>query len=315
MAADVVIHFLGLCVWTQSIFSPATATARLATQSAIQTGPAVAIMPLVPLPSGGLIARAQPAPPQAFARVGGGGVVVSPTVGHTEVEPHKAVIVFRGSDLISSHGWDINHLNDDFLYIELNHDRITFSATGQNGPASLAGQQLYHIPGTLLADYGPPGYAAAAAVFTVPSGTLKACASGAPGTDGQRRDMELTLKNSGSVSINSGSKILTLKEGSTAYAANAPLPQLAQHQYNTDPTHPSMNHYLVYCWMTGATSANCQPPVPGANDHGCTSCSHNENLPPPPGGGNNQHTANAYKIITPESTLSTSFECSNTMWP
>jgi hypothetical protein len=304
MPADVVIHFLGLCVWTTQALTPLP-MARMAPQSsasAVLAAQVVAVMPLVPPPSNVMSARRfdRVAPPQ-LARAGNGTVVIPPVMNHDDVEHHTAMIAFRPSDLLSSRGWDINRLNDDFFYVELNHDRITFGA-GQNVEASMAALDLVKLHGPLQADYGPPSYAAAAAVFNVSGGTLRACTSVAPGTDGKRRDVELSLRNSGSVTINSGTKTLTLKEGAVAYAANAPLPLMMRHQSNTDLAHPSSNHYLVYCWMTGATNDQCQPPIPTATDKVCPICNTNANKQANPRG-------------TPDTTLDTSFECSNTRWP
>lgn len=282
MASEAVIHFFGLVVaTTQALVAPQTA--RVATQvKPIVKNQVVMVMP-------------------SITKLNGAAVVP-----RGAIEPHTAMMIFEAQDLLSSRGFDINRLSPDYLSIELNGDVITFTAEGEERAASI-GKQLPGLAGTLLADFRPPAYSGAAAVFKIPYGELTTCTSAASGTMG-RIDNELHLKNSGTLSINSGAKSLTLSGDADVYMGNAPMGYVIAHAgEGSQRTVAFKPHYFAYCWMTGKTNDQCTMPMPVAGC--CNPCAKNRQRP-----ALGADVA-VIKPKPPQIFYLTSFECSNTQWP
>lgn len=292
MTADTVIEFIGLCLFTTQIMNPSAA--RLVTNRSMPavTSEAVAIMPIVP--------QSMIAPRQASlataARAASGSQNLSPV---PSVEAHTAMIIFKSCDLLSVSGWAVNKLDDQgWVYIKLSGDHVHFIADAAN-PAITATNslQLAHLgPDALTSPYSPPSYSGAAAVFTISSGTLSACAKD-PTDPKSRVDTTLTLHTVNTVTVmnDTGNKSVTLHAAAQIFAANVPL-GFAQTGAASTNAH---NHYLVYCSMIG--KASCA--MPTLKTEPTTSCVS-------PLMRQNQRGSSP-----PPSVLAVDSGCSNTQWP
>ncbi|HWJ41619.1 MAG TPA: hypothetical protein VNT29_10805 [Candidatus Limnocylindrales bacterium] len=259
------IHFLGIVVFIQP--PDATRATRTESPSTIT----VAVMPNVPahilagapittaaaVPSGPMHkATVQPAPSpgssQSAARFGSG---VTPPENHI-VEPHNAFLIFKDSDLLDVSGWEVKRFETGFLGIQLNGEHISFVADGPNQIDS-SPLNLGQVTGQLRPEYLPPAYSDAAAVFSIPNGELAACAKGTnnPGLM-TRIDTELRLINSGQLTVQSGTKILTVRGDASVVAAMVPFTFANHNELNPQ----SAAHYNVYCAMTGNVGP-CSAPL------------------------------------------------------
>jgi hypothetical protein len=304
MSATAVVHFVGIIMLTQSIQPAPPGTASKLRAAANE--PVVAIMPMIPPPT------AQN-PNQRF-------IVAAPT----SVEPHTAILMFEPCDLVSSAGWEIKRLNDDFVYVELNHDAITFGTGRANPIASLAGLPVPHSGGTLQGDYKPPQYRGAAAVLTIPNGKLRSCMAQPVNRLNQsidrRRDTELYLETDGALTISAPPKRLVVKGDSRVVFGNIPTSSLTAittgHAVDPHLNAMSRPHYIVYCQMTGTEGttgcmpapASCPPPNGSKRPvtDGCLPCGDNTLV---------QIDLNArpHKLEPPLGM--TSWECSNSQYP
>jgi hypothetical protein len=306
--AAAIVHFVGLCVFTQQS-SIATQAAR--PHAARFDRPASSSHIVVILPR---VASPSPSPnpnPSITAKTG---TAFRPP-GAEDVETHTAVIVFRACDYLGSKGWnpiDLQRADDEgsaLLYVELDKDIVTIQANGNNPPISLAGSGLPSIsaevpanaPKDLLPGYRWP-YDAAAAVFDIAGGTLKTCRSRTQvkNVDGtvidapKRVDTEITLNNDGVLIFSAPGKSLKLKGNNTKVAiGNVPL------HYAKTLVGGYVPHYRVYCAMVGTTNpALCQAPSAGAIDP----CYDDYMLPPPHDDGGSSATRQTARMTTPGTT-------------
>ena len=60
-----------------------------------------------------------------------------------KVEEHVALMAFKPCDLLAVSGWEVKKLDDQFLYIRLNGEKINFVADGANG--HVANAQTGHV--------------------------------------------------------------------------------------------------------------------------------------------------------------------------
>ena len=228
------------------------------------------------------------------------------------VENHAAILAFKETDEPVVTGWTKNHLwtspdGEEWSYIKLNGERITFQTGAYNPPTSMANLALPHITEALdtpnralVAGYKPPAYSLAAAVIEIPGGALRPCASAADGVNG-RIDTEVTLATSGPLKISGGSgKSLTLLGNATLFIGNLPL----SYGMHTANDHYSLDHYKAYCAMvSGATRCNLKEveasiPVCGENQMRLPN-----GVDPP-------------RTISPPTPMNlATFECSNSQWP
>jgi len=313
MEAQAVIHFVGLVMFTTQLLGPnmtlrTTNAANVHTQSQV-----VAILPRVgrtaiPFPN----QRAK----QALTKS-------TPTESATPevVEPHVAWIIFQDWTLINQHGWNVKPLSKDpaaanvFDYVELNGDQVSFVVDRPN-PQATVPTALPHTGGTLKAEYAPPAPSADAAVFNIPVGDIKICQSQADGVAG-RVDTELRLNNSGTITIRSGTKTLTLDTNGVVYVVNVPPAYAVWHDLN----HTARNHYLIYCRMVGKDDSACSAEFLHTTEQCGTECGCSENaqLPPPPDGdshtGTRKSAARGKYVPPPAPARLASFECSNTQYP
>jgi hypothetical protein len=313
-----IVEFVGLCVFTSQavIGNPTTSSAIrnvLRARPAAVTTRVVAIMPRVPdgidprsaqaiqmSPARG---RATPLPmsPERYdlppvaeaAAHSSHGMTLDAAAG---VEKHTAMLAFKHSDLLSLSGWGpIKTLSTGYDYVELGSgDQVTFVPDQSNSPVNdPTPLPLAHLGNTpLLARYQHP-YAGAAAVFTIPAGTLSACEK-----NGGRVDTTLTLNTRHQLTIKAGAKSLTVKDNALIIAANVPL-QLAQ--TGTESSTAASNHYMVYCAMQGRMGAACTKPQQTSSPSHCGAAFRPSGDPEKNGG-----EAGAMSI---------DYACSNSQWP
>lgn len=283
------IHFVGLVMFTTQPIR--TDTARIAVNATPYTvQQTVALMPKVL------------ALPQQRARAGRSevGPESALPIGGQHVEEHIALIAFKSCDLLAVSGWEVKRLDNDFLYVQLNGDHVSFVVDGVNGPAKID-PNLRHVVGShLIAPYAAP-YSGEAAVFTIPRGSLKACFSKTTGVVPQNRvDTQLTLANNGTLTIKTDVKSITLTGNAVVAAANVPIPWAMTHTQTTS----ALPHYTVYCAMTGDTACVVPAPTAGLDD-----CDSGINLRPAGGSGE------LSTRTVPSSVDSIDAFCSTTQWP
>jgi hypothetical protein len=334
MDLTAIVHFVGICVFTTQIAGPYQTTTQMAHGTKafrlrqFQSNPVTVIMPRVE--SDGVattsttihqkttLRLAAPAPAHGMAQ----------SMEH-DVETHTAMLVYETSKYLASSGWTSTVLpNSTFEYIDLNNDQISFVANGANPVAEIP-TLLGHIGGggTMKAAYMPPAYTGAAAVFTIPRGLLSVCISQAGGVSG-RRDTRLRLNNSGTLTITSGAKSLTLVGDAEIYAVNVPKRYVQAHATGGLVVESAgANHMMAYCRMTG-TEQNCAPPVV-KDQTACPVCDENKMRTPYPVRVRPGEARLAASVnLAAETTASAhipntgegpqemnSFECSNTQWP
>jgi len=311
MDAQAVIHFVGLMVFTTQFVAPDVSLLRTTDSVSVKSkSQVVAILPRV---GRTVIPFHDERAKQMIAR----SAPTEAPVPTEEVEPHAAWIIFEDWTLINQEGWNVRPLGNDpasnaFDYVELDRDQVSFVADRPNPPARVPAA-LPHTGGSLKAEYAPPAYPAAAAVFNIPVGAITICRSNAVGVSG-RVDTELRLNNSGTITITSGKKKLTLDTNGVVYVVNVPPAYARSH----DLTHQARNHYLIYCRMVGTADNVCSAGFLRM-DGPCLSCSENQQLPPPPGGGSKTGEVNTrarQKYVPPPTPVRlASFECSNTQYP
>jgi len=222
------------------------------------------------------------------------------------VESHTALISFRACDYIASSGWNLMSLGrDGILYVELNHDTVSFQTSAPNPAINLpATLPLPHLndslqsPHNLQAGYTPAtGYASAAGVVDMPVGVLSACGINVQEGQPPRIDTEVTLNTNGPLVIVSGSKKLTLKADAHFSIGNVPLGFAKFHQGDNMTM---AGHYVAYCAMADGTVSICKPPAITS----VSTC---------------MSDAASYKttevIVDPLPAHAMSFQCSNTQYP
>ena len=183
------------------------------------------------------------------------------------IEPHVAVIAYRDSDRVSlSSEWKAAPLSIDpadktrYSYVQLNGERVQItpdsppktvqSATAAHSATHTAVVDQEHaidIPyldaKELLPEYRPPAFSGAAAVFDLPQGKAHGC------TWGNRVDVELTVPNEATITIQAGSKKLVLKRGATLFIAHVPRQALSTNVAD------SAAHLTAYTYMTSSPAA------------------------------------------------------------
>ncbi|MEA2465757.1 MAG: hypothetical protein QOJ98_3504 [Acidobacteriota bacterium] len=308
-ATDVLIFFVGLTVWSEQVPSDCGVKA---------------ILPRV-------VHESPPSPNRP-----------------PHVQNHAAGIVFRADSFVSLEGWGgcprvlgtgedapcdapngptgSNGPNDAFWYVPLDGDPVRFVTNGAtNVPASLHGlklprlqQELCPAKPTLTGPYQPP-YSGAAAVVTLPEGTLQACMSVPADADG-RLDTRLRLKTAGNLVIDGSTmrdiRRLQLKPRPAGGPIEVMIANVPETYYQGDTMKPprteinGMSHENAYHAMSEPGSARCTMSLTDW---------WNQLVDPDPiclcESG-----ASAFEPIAPiiSTSLSTSggnFACSNTTWP
>lgn len=227
---------------------------------------------------------------------------------NAQTVPHTAILVFKKTDLIQKFPpWRrAKRLKPvpGYSYLELNGDRIRLLiAKGSNQPAAIP-PQLPHLTDcpfmeTLRPGYRPPDYESAAAVVSIPWGTLEACRAIAPNVQG-RIDTRITLNiQKGSYSVMVGGTFLTLKADSVLLVVNAPTAWVEGPQ---GTTFKHVSHANAYFSMATEQSAPCSLSNPGP----VMSCDVAFLALP------NAHAVPHFpQLPMPFKT----YECSNTQWP
>ncbi|MEA2338178.1 MAG: hypothetical protein QOE82_2185 [Thermoanaerobaculia bacterium] len=236
------------------------------------------------------------------------------------VEAHTTMITFRLSDLESPVvGWNKTRLkpnggpNDDWYYVELSGEQVTFVADSPNDDIDVTSLQtlpLRHLHHTLMSVYMPSGsYKKAAAVFTIPKGTLSACSYNiSPDGNPARIDTKLTLHTIKTLTIlGTGNKSITLSAGAPIFIGNVPL----AFAKTGEPTTKAHEHYKVYCEMVGDTTCMWPPALESAQGSDPDPC--NDGLPYRQRAGHPEAPTLPRFVL--DTTQASDYACSNTQWP
>ncbi len=296
------IHFVGILAFMTGPQSDTTGTARLQSTRNQFVPRVVAVLPRMERAD---IAQTQTARVKNLSQP----ATIDWLAG---LENHTAFLAFKETDEPVVTGWTKEHLwtspdGEEWSYIKLNGEHITFQTGAYNPPTSMTNLTLPHITAALdkpnrelVAGYKPPAYSAAAAVIELPGGALVPCSSKADGVSG-RLDTEIILATNGALKIYGGSnKSLTLLPFATVFVGNLP-DSYGRHAANA---HYGRDHYKAYCAMaSGATRCGLQkveasPPVCGENHMRLA---------------NNATPVRTVDVPAPFN-LNT-FECSNSQWP
>lgn len=324
-----VVEFIGLCVLTAQSISP-NPNLQAATRNRValmDSKRVVAIMPKVPdlfvepraqstvaladLRHTASSARADATGHAAGARhpegvseatAGPGPHLVSLT---GDVAAHTAMLMFRTEDYRSKSGWtdaDVRQLDTGWEYVELrNGEQVGFVPDLPNVPLPLNDpipapiMSLGERP--LLPRYSAPPYAGAAAVFTITSGVLGACAR-----NNGRIDTTLTLATRKALRITAGSKSLTVRDGAVVIAANVPLGYA--NNANDTGSMSGASHLTVYCAMQGG--GGCSVTRHGPPDNTCDSDD---------GYGRQSRLNPTASVVLPPIVRLVDWSCSNSQWP
>lgn len=230
-------------------------------------------------------------------------------VATTNAQPfqHTAILAFRDEDLVNkSPGWRSKKLLPvpGYSYIALNGERIWLVVNGSNNPAIIPPalpRLTAQCPSmqVLRTGYRSPDYPLAAAVLTIPRGTMQACRAIAPNVNG-RIDTKVTLNNVGNFRVVAGKrKVLTLKDNSLLYVANAPTAWVEGSQ---GPTIVHVSHANAYFAMAAEQSGPCSLGNPGPVS-GCDVV-----FAPAPG----SPPLPQFPLLPAHFRT---YECSNTQWP
>lgn len=320
LAFQVLLHFVGLCVFSDSI--PGTTglqviLPRVEYHGAVPYVPSIARM-------GGVTSQAWVTPP--------------PPARH--VEDHVAMLVFRTADLTQAINWGKPQplpADSEHSYIRLDGDQLGFELlpglTAQPGRLS-AGIKLPHLKtdlchnasASLSGGYLPAGgYRSAAAVFDLPADSMNSCM-----VSNKRLDTEVTLPALGELVIYSGRgrnrKELHLRPSRRTgrvdlIVANVPTSCL-RGAYNPQAlsSMESLSHVNVYYGMVaapckGTTISEWFKSLDASRPAACRM-----DIPPAAGGvsGLTPSLPNARigAVPTdPPTPLMSDFECSNSQWP
>jgi hypothetical protein len=240
-------------------------------------------------------------------------------IAHRHVEIHQAAIVFRGTDLLEASNWKPQELGNGFQYVPLNGELVTVAGSQPSQaapPASLPSlKDLCH--GTnLTQDFYFP-YSGAAAVVTIPMGTVSACNPPVIGDpiSRPRIDTEVavdagkTLVISGitpATKLKSVTRTLTFRANGESplgiAIVNLPPRYLFGDQSQVQPSDPDgLFHYHAYRAMV-ATTANCDRP--STNNVGVCQVTDLPSL-----------TVTNTSGANPGKDAAFNFQCSNSQWP
>jgi len=230
-----------------------------------------------------------------------------------DIEPHQAFLIFKDQDLQDVKGWEVMRLEDGYLAIPLHGEHLTLAGNSSNPPVT-GNVNLGHItdpanPIPLRPEYRPPAYSDAAAVFEMPTGTLRTCAK-TPGDPNTRIDVELDLTNDGSFTFRSGDKTLTVRGDAIVVAANAPF------AYLKDPKtyHNEMvAHNEAYCRML--TSGQCWAGVHSLTRINLSSTGDGSGCKDQSGFRTNSNQSSRLPAVPPQINEIMNSECSNSRWP
>ncbi|HYK05845.1 MAG TPA: hypothetical protein VE974_29130 [Thermoanaerobaculia bacterium] len=257
------------------------------------------------------------------------------------VQNHAAGIVFRADSFVSLEGWECPRIlgtdqsvpcdaatapTEAFWYVLLDGDPVRFLTNGAtNVPASLQGvtlprlqQDLCPLRPALTGPYQPP-YSGAAAVVTLPVGTLQACISVPPDSDG-RLDTRLQLKTDGNLVIDGSTmretKQLQLKSRPAGGPIEVMIANVPETYYLGDVMKPTGNQ------INGISHENAYRAMVSAGNTSCTMSLTdwwNQLVDPDPirlcEAGASAFEPIAPIIATSLSTSGGNFACSNTTWP
>jgi hypothetical protein len=215
--------------------------------------------------------------------------VLAPTVTHKGVQTHQTMILFKGTPIAVSRGWQVQGpLNSGWSYIQLsNAARVEFVVdTANSAVTPLTRVSLPKLGGTLKPAYMGPSYAETSAVFTIRDGTLATCNGG----DSTRIDTTLRLNVRNSLTIKSGANNIVLPATAQVAIANVPL-DYADHP-TTFSEAGTTAHSIAYCDMIGVTACTLSHPQVA------TACPYFVRGPGISG-----------------KTAGTDFACSNSQWP
>lgn len=320
MDAKALIQFIGLVTFTTQLLPLDTHSTRVSGTAAAKVASfrerqLVAIMPRVgpPPPTQGTgikqVARGRANATEVHtgavaraARVHEGHVATAG--GPQLVEDHTAMIAFNVNDLISVNGWVVKQLHDDFRYIELNGEQLSFVTNAAN-PRVNTSLRLGRVPGSALKpQFRPPAYGGAAAVVSIPNGTMDSCKS----TFNGRMDTQLSLDNKGTLTIQASGKSLIVDGNAAVVIANVPL-LWATSQVPSGGT--TAAHYHVYCAMTGTFPCDFNPMKPPA-DPTIPNCANNLMKVIP---ASNPSGPTPRPQVVPGIFAAFDVFCSNTQWP
>jgi len=297
-------HFVGLVMFTEvPDETPAARSAELIEQRPLHV---VALMPSVKNWSHRHAAR------QRNDQLS----TTAVSVDSAAIEDHDAVIAFPPDALIShtpnwtvvdptANGGAVSGV-PNLNYIVLGGEHLRFVADNEPNAPRLRDLTLPKIQGgvSLQAAYTSLTTSTLAALFEIPFGSLKACTGEA--TQNQRYDTNLTLRNHGTVTIETvdGTKGVTFYGDKVIELGNVPFSWLHDRAASSDAS-----HVQVYCQMTGGGD-NCQlGNFPVVN--GCSDANMRMSQPRP----RRKAPSLAQKVTGNETVEASDIFCSNTTWP
>lgn len=239
------------------------------------------------------------------------------------IPKHKVMILFRACDYLGSTGWNPADLGrDGLLYVELDHDSLTFDSGGAADEAVKIPPELPHsrpaalaasAPYGLVSDYKPPRYPNAT-VFQLYGGTASVCQTGE-----HRYDTTVVIKNQGQLTLRSTTSTRTLKLNGNAHVSieNVPFETAQLLRDPAQPTNgPMVHHYVEYCAMAGINANDpvlCVRPQPRPDGPTANRCANDgEDMLVAQLGAT---PSDAKLGDSSMDTMGMSADCSNTAWP
>jgi hypothetical protein len=263
-ATQVVIHFIGIVLFTTSVLNDPGVHAIL---PAIQQEFASATINDLPkeVTSAGTSSATPGATisdlPKQVASAKTSTSVTTHAHVSTEIEPHVALLIFREDIVANDSQWPASSFPkaaqlSPYKYVQLTGEHVTFIVDSpKNGTAGVPPDlpRLADAASAALSSGYQWPYAKAAAVVDIPEGGLSACDPG-----GGRIDTTLLLNTTGTLTVVAAKsgvvKTLVLKTNSnpTIYLANVPMPR--GNGPHTGAT--GERHYLAYYRMLGKDLTN-----------------------------------------------------------
>ena len=256
--------------------------------------------------------------------------ISAPTISGTvpatpHIQAHTALLMFKERDLLNVKGWEVTRLDTGFLSIQLNGEQLSFETDAANQDVKPILGLGHLVAQELRSQFKPPSYSDAAAVFSIPTGTLTACrkvfvpAPPVPTAIGRvpldsapldpvpldptrnRIDTELTLNNGGTLTIRAGTKRLTVSGDATLIAANIPMGWAEGKGVESS----GIPHNTVYCMMMAGDCAI--PALTKQASDTIKPCNDTSGMRVPSGVTLPSIPARIDSLID--------FACSNTQWP
>jgi hypothetical protein len=305
-AAQVIIHFVGLCMFSNQV--PNDCGQKVILPRLVYQDPT---------------ARAERVLAPSAHHIGEPVVVPGRLGPQPHVEDHVALLVFKMSSYLVNVNWGPpTPLPGDpsYGYVKLDGDRIRILSGLPDQQLETSGlklpplQTLCPSMTDLSANFQPP-YTGAAAVVDLPQGTMNSCKAGA------RVDTEVNL-NVAATFVISASTMRVRKEirlrgpgNVELIVANVPVACLSPTGCTPATGIAGVTHAHAYYEM-GAQSASCNASVKAWYDNASladkptTACSIVV-----PGAAGGYGMAEAAKGGPMSSPQMTNFECSNTKWP